>query len=237
MKKTMLVLVLGLLITATATALARGGPGRSGGSDEAPPTVKLTDKEKADLLYIREEEKLARDVYLTLYDTHQLRIFKNISEAEQRHMDALLSLLTKYEIPDPVGNRGRGKFKDKTLKALYKKLVATGKTSVIDALTVGATIEDLDIHDLVKNLKNTEKTDLRAVYQNLMKGSRNHMRAFSSQLTSREVTYEPTHISKEDYEAIVNSPWERGPVDSEGRSRGRGHGGGRGRGNGYRGGR
>jgi len=46
----------------------------------------LTAEEETELVYMREEEKLARDVYLTLTDTWQLPIFWNIAGAKQRHM-------------------------------------------------------------------------------------------------------------------------------------------------------
>jgi len=234
MKRAMLILLLALLVT--APALARGGRGeskRGGGKDascESLPLEEVDAKEEADLLYIREEEKLARDVYLTLYDVHRLQIFKNISASEQRHMDALLGLLVKYEIEDPVGDNAVGVFKNQDLRALYVKLVAAGKVSEIAALTVGATIEDLDINDLAHDIAGTDNEDLTMVYENLMRGSRNHMRAFTRQLNSRDVTYVPSYISQEDYDEIIDSPQERGKGGSDGKRKGRG--GGKGRGNG-----
>ena len=112
-------------------------------------------------------------------------------------------------------------------------------TSLIDALTVGATIEDLDIYDLLKAVGRTDKVDILAVYQNLLKGSRNHMRAFVGQLGQRDVTYVPQYISQEQFDEIVNSPKERGRVDANGDPAGPGGGEGRGhrRGRGGRGGR
>jgi len=148
-------------------------------------------------------------------------------------MDALLKLIVKYKLTDPVGDDAVGVFKDEKLQGLYTDLVAIGKKSEIDALTVGATIEDLDIHDLVGDIERTDNQDITLVYENLMRGSRNHMRAFTRQLESRDVTYTPVYISQAEYDAIIDSPQERGSGGNrKGRGGGRGRGNGGGRGNG-----
>ena len=72
--------------------------------------VDLTDSEKYWLTYMREEEKLARDVYIFLYDKWGSQIFNNISVSEQTHMDAIKTLLDRYGIPDPVADKGPGVF-------------------------------------------------------------------------------------------------------------------------------
>jgi hypothetical protein len=65
-------------------------------------TTSLTTEEKNDLLFMREEEKLARDVYLTLHDIWGTPVFANIATSEQQHMDAILKLLNTYKLPDPT---------------------------------------------------------------------------------------------------------------------------------------
>jgi hypothetical protein len=121
-------------------------------------------------------------------------------------------LLKKYNLPDPVKETGDkiGVFKDKYLQELYDKLIAEGKKSLVDALKVGATIEDLDIADLEKALQNTDNRDIRLVYLNLMKGSRNHMRAFVRLLRRFGSDYKPQYISVEEFQKIVSSRFERG---------------------------
>lgn len=109
------------------------------------PTEPLNSAELTSLSVMREEEKLARDVYITLYNKWGVNIFTNISHSEQTHMDAILMLLSKYSLTDPVGNNAVGVFNNVTLQNLYNQLVAQGNTSVLDAYKVGATIEDLDI--------------------------------------------------------------------------------------------
>lgn len=108
----------------------------------------LDQKEIESLLYMREEEKMARDVYIALGKKWNARVFDNISSAEQTHMDAILLLLNKYSIQDPVGNNGIGVFTNQKLQELYNQLVQQGNLSLVEAFKSGATIEDLDIYDL-----------------------------------------------------------------------------------------
>jgi hypothetical protein len=100
-------------------------------------TVSLTEAEKYWLTYMREEEKLARDVYLSLYDKWQSRVFKNISVSEQTHMDAIKNLLDKYGIADPAEGKAAGVFTNRDLQALYDELIEVGGVSLVDALEVG----------------------------------------------------------------------------------------------------
>jgi hypothetical protein len=141
----------------------------------------LSAEEKASLLYMREEEKVARDVYLALYDKWQLTIFKNISTSEQKHMDAIKTLLDRYQLKDPA--LGPGRFTNPDLQAMYNALIKQGNVSVVNALNVGVTIEETDIEDLQSGLAITVHNDIERVYQNLMTGSENHLAAFQSLLT------------------------------------------------------
>ena len=153
----------------------------------------LSADEVADLLHMREEEKLARDVYLALYDKWGSRVFQNIARAEQVHMDAVGALLQTYGIEDPVAKTGdaRGVFVNPDLQALYEQLVSQGSTSLVDALTVGVTIEKLDIEDLNRAIARTTHDDIRQVYKNLRRGSENHLQAFLRNLRALGVNYQP----------------------------------------------
>ncbi len=144
-------------------------------------TVALTADEQAALLYLREEEKLARDVYLGLYDTWQKRVFSNIARSEQNHMDAVKLLLDHYAVPDPVAANGVGVFTSPDLQALYDTLLTRGRTSAGEAIAVGILIEQKEIGDLQAFLSRTDKFDLQTVYNNLLDGSESHLAAFTSQ--------------------------------------------------------
>jgi hypothetical protein len=88
-------------------------------------------------------------------------------------------------------------------------LVATGSVSLVDGLKVGATIEEIDMIDLNKALLETDNQDIMLVYQNLLKGSRNHLRSFVSNLAKQGITYVPQYMAVADYQVIVNTPMER----------------------------
>ena len=166
--------------------------------------ITLSQQEIDDLKFLREEEKLARDVYLFSYDLYGETIFNNISKSEQQHMDQLLVLLNLYEINDPASTE-RGVFSNETLQTLYNDLVVQSSISLVEALNVGATIEDLDIKDIEEFEHETANSTILNVYDKLKCGSRNHIRNYTSQLTLNEVNYEPQFISLEKYIEILAS--------------------------------
>ncbi len=175
------------------------------------PMDELADEEVAGLLWMREEEKLARDVYLTLYERWELPVFKNIARSEQVHMEAVLALLERYSLDDPAMDAEIGEFANEDLQALYDQLVETGDESLEAALKVGAAIEEIDILDLERWLEQTDNEDIQLVYENLMMGSRNHLRAFTSTLEMQTgATYEPQYLTQEAYDEIVNGEMEMG---------------------------
>ncbi len=143
-------------------------------------TAQLTDQEITDLLHMREEEKVARDVYLKFYEMYNMPIFNNIAQSEQRHMDAVLNLLNGYGLADPVAGMGAGEFTP-AFQSLYNDLVAKGNT-LIGAYEVGVQIEELDIADLEVCISSTEVQNIITVYNNLLAGSGNHLKAFNSKL-------------------------------------------------------
>ena len=151
-------------------------------SDNSVLTAPLTDDEKYWLTYLREEEKVARDVYLSLNDTWNLRILKNIAASEQQHMDAIKQLLATYNIPDPAAGKGTGEFTNPDLQQLYDDLIQQGSISKAEALKVGIIIEETDIDDLNEAIATTRHNDLKTVYSKLLQGSLNHLDAFESSL-------------------------------------------------------
>ena len=176
------------------------------GIDPAP----LNEEEQADLLYMREEEKLARDVYSALYDMYGIPVFRNIAESEQAHMDSLAVLIERYGLSDPVGIDTAGVFVNQELQELYKDLVEQGGRSLLAAAEVGAAVEELDIADLDKALAESDNDDMRIVYQNLQKGSRNHLRSFTMQIERQGGDYSPVYLSEAEARAIVDRERETG---------------------------
>ena len=180
----------------------------------------LTPAEINGLLYMREEEKLARDVYLTFHDQYNTNVFTNIAGSEQVHTDAVLILLERYDITDPVGDNPIGVFANADLQTLYDELIASGTESEANALYVACAIEEIDILDLEEHMDYTLYKDIKMVYQHLLDGSGNHMRAFVpkwERLTGQ--IYEPRFMSEEAFDEIMSAS---GP----GGGGGNGHGGG-----------
>lgn len=203
------------LLTWTAAALfavgasicgAQGtGSGFGGGGGD------LSEEEAEHMEFMREEEKVARDTYLVLYEAWTLTVFTNISASEQSHMDAMLKLLNKYDLEDPAAGNGIGEFSDPYLQSLYDGLVAKGELSDLDALQVGGIIEETDMHDILDAIEHTDNADIVAVYENLLCGSRNHLRSFARNIEA--MTGEPYEaltdaLPQEEVDAIVNSPME-----------------------------
>lgn len=175
------------------------------------PKSELSKEETEGLLWMREEEKLARDVYLTLYEKWQMPTFKNIAESEQTYMDMVAVLTRKYNLTDPIADDKVGSFTNPEIQELYNKLVEDGSSSIEEALKTSAAIEGMDIVDLQKQLSKSDNEDIVYIYENLMKGSRNHLRSFTSVIKRNYgITYKPQYLNEEDYERIINSPMETG---------------------------
>lgn len=164
----------------------------------------LSDEEASGLIYVVEEEKLARDVYLTLHNETGLTVFERIAQSEQRHMDAMLSLIEKYNLTAPSTLDQIGVFENPELQALYDQLVEQGSQSTIDALKVGgALIEETDIKDLEEWIAKTDNEDIVRVYSNLMAGSENHLRAFVRNLEAQGVEYTAQVLPQEQVDEIL----------------------------------
>jgi hypothetical protein len=170
----------------------------------------LSAVEEADLLFMREEEKLARDTYLTLYELWDLTVLSNIASSEQAHMDALLKLLKKYKLPDPAANTEIGEFTNTDLQTLYNTLIAKGELSSLDALKVGGIIEEKDMQDIKEAIERSQKDDIDAVYEKLLCGSRNHLRSFAQNIqTLTGAPYVAQILPQIEVDQILQSPMER----------------------------
>ncbi len=163
----------------------------------------LTDNDLETLQFLLEEEKMARDVYSLLGDEFGIQIFKNISNSEQKHMDFILETMNAYNI-DPIYSIDAGEFINTEIQNLYNTLTNNGMNSPVDALIVGATIEDLDIYDLDQNIASIINETLIQLYAKLKCGSENHMRAFAENLQNHQSNYSPQYISQSQYNDILS---------------------------------
>lgn len=214
MKRT--VAVITIAVAVAATTFSQGFDGRAGapapvagrGNDHdatlaALPVESLSSAEREALLYMVEEEKMARDVYLHLYEVWNVRTFSNIARSEEQHIAAVSSLLDRYDIEAPATLDDPGTFENEQLQSMYEQLVANGEKSLEAAFTVGATIEDVDLADLTAELAGVDNQDIMMVFESLIAGSENHMRSFVRQLDRIGASYAPQHIDEFYYRDIV----------------------------------
>ncbi|MCB9869887.1 MAG: DUF2202 domain-containing protein [Planctomycetes bacterium] len=205
-----------LWITCTALSLPMPAQGKLMRYLESLPKQSISTAERDQLLTLRQEEKLARDVYQVLYAVWRLPAFDNIAQSEQSHMNLVKWALDRYAIPDPLTSDAWGVYRDAQFATLFVELVRFGLNSPVHALAVGAFIEDLDIADLDTALRVSDNRDLDTVWQNLQRGSRNHLRSFYKLLLDRGIAYPGFVLSYAQIQAIVTTAQETQPVDENG---------------------
>ncbi len=196
-------------------------------------TPTLSAEEEVHLIFMREEEKLARDVYLTLAGMYpEVGTFYNIAtKAEQSHTDSVLAKLDKYGVPDPNPQTNdlpdsigvfTGELFGDYFTEKFEILTDWGSVSLLDALYVGAFIEELDMLDIAEcpkvivdgdngiedggcGLVNTDRRDLQNLLNNLLEGSKNHLRAYVSQIEAiiGEGEYQAQVLSQAEVDEIL----------------------------------
>ena len=169
--------------------------------------ISILQKDKEALLFMLEEEKLARDTYQYLNEKWNMSQFANIKNSEQTHMNAIETLLQQYKVSYTI--LPEGVFSDPELQTLYNTFKVDGEKSVIAALQIGATIEDLDIKDLETFISDTENTQIINVYQSLQCGSRNHLRSFMQGLATNGGDYTQQFITEAEFNTIINGSHEQ----------------------------
>ena len=166
----------------------------------------LSKEEIEYIAHMREEEKIARDVYITLYKKWGIKTFDNIKNAEQRHMDLVKVLIDKYGLEDSMVDNTVGVFKTKEFQDLYNSLIEKGMKSEIEAIKVGLTIEDLDIYDLDRYLAQTDNQDIQNIFEKLNEGSFHHAQAYTRQLERYNGgDYKPQYLNQERWDEVLDS--------------------------------
>lgn len=175
------------------------------------PISTLSTAEADSLAFMREEEQLAHDVYAVSATLWSPPAFANITASEATHSAAVKALLDRHQLADPLAGLADGNFKTPAFQSLYSALVTASRVSLVEALKVGAQIEELDMRDITVQKAGIDNADILMIYDNLLRGSRNHLRAFMTVLTRQGGTYVPQYISQAEFDAIVNSAVETGP--------------------------
>ncbi len=182
----------------------RAGQGRLDGASGdhaslsyAVDGLTLTDAEKDALLFMVEEEKLAADVYMRLYELWNLPLFQNIQQSELQHQQAIIHLLEQFGLSNPAADQP-GVFVNPQLQSLYDQMIQSGSSSLVEALRIGAIIEELDIVDLQQRLAQTANPAIQQAFNNLMNGSIRHWKSFTAQYERQTGTvYQPQYLSAE----------------------------------------
>ncbi len=186
-------------------------------NDDGTLAGDVTEDDISSLLFVYEEEKMARDVYLYLYDMYQSRVFSNIANSEETHMDQVLNLIEGYGIEN-TGSLEFGVFNNEDIQSIYDGLIADGSVSLEEALKVGAFIEEFDIVDLVEWAEVVSNENIKIVYGNLHAGSENHLRAFVRNLSNIGVGYEPELLDEVYYAEILSGTSGNGNGNRRGKN-------------------
>lgn len=216
---------LAIALAGSGSVVASRDDNRGKGSKKS---ATLDFNEETHLVFMREEEKLARDVYTKLGDMYpNATVFGNIDDSEQRHTDAVKEMLLQYDIDDPNTNDNLGIYTGKDyadyFTEKYKLLTEMGADSELLALYVGALIEELDMLDLVQcpkaiveadngidsvddcGLVYTDEEDVESLLESLLDGSKNHLRAYVGKIEAviGEGNYEAQILEQDEVDEIL----------------------------------
>lgn len=175
------------------------------------PVASLSQAEADGMGYLREEEQLAQALIALDASLYAPTVFDNIAASEETHAAAMLTLLQRYQLPDPLAGLPDGQFATASLQAFYDSLAASSATGIVPALMAALQLEERSIVDIDAQLAFVDNADLQLVYTHLMRGSRNHLRAFWKQLQAQGGSYVPAYLTQAEFDAIVDSPIETGP--------------------------
>lgn len=185
--------------------------------------------EQTHLVFMCEEEKLARDVYITLGTQYPgAKVFGNIDDSEERHKCSVADMLTKYAVANPSTNDNVGVFTGEDygwyFTEKYAALIKRGSVSALEALYVGAFIEELDMLDINQCPKvivetdngindvsecgkvYTDNPDIQRLYESLLEGSKNHLRAYVGDIETviGDGNYVAQVLTQEQVDAILD---------------------------------
>ncbi|MRJ03114.1 MAG: DUF2202 domain-containing protein [Epsilonproteobacteria bacterium] len=216
-----------------------------------PVDTTLTPEQRYEIAWMYNEEKLAHDVYLNLYELYKdqgwARPLYNIGEgSESQHMAAVRQLAEAYDVnvsddymtpydPDLVASLDSGEFAVSDIQSLYNTLYEKGSQSLQDALEVGCIVEVTDVVDLNEALQVAEgNEDLTRVFTYLRSGSYNHYWAFDRALKQLGVEDGCCSLGEEYCKTPEEFPTGENGQGAGGQGQGNGNGGGYGKGNGPR---
>lgn len=167
----------------------------------------ITESEKAAIIFVVQEEKVAHDFYAAMYELHGLTPFRSISKSEGLHMDKAKSLVDHFGIEDPNSENydTPGKFSSNKFQVMYDDLVREGSKSIPDALIESARFEEMDIVDIEKFNSTIQNEFIKSTFESLIGISKNHLKAIVRELSERGIEYSPFYLTREELNNIVES--------------------------------
>ncbi len=191
------------LIVSAGFLLAGTACSKDTKQSDNPAVIELSAGQKAHLVQLYEEEKLAHDLYTEFYAEHNYKPFSHHSEAEAKHMGFVADILSKYELPIP--QNVAGVFNNAEYQKAYNEWLPKGLADGKDALYIAAYIEEMDILDLMNAIDNiAEADDIKALYEELLMGSENHLRAYNKFIgLELGLTYQPQIMDQALFDAIM----------------------------------
>ena len=164
----------------------------------APPT----DAEKASLIYAREEQKVARDLYQQLGEKWLSPVLASNAQAEQKHFDAVKTLLDRFGMTDPA-RPAAGQFTDPVLQKMYASLLERGGRSLVEAFNAAAYMEEAEIGDTGKFVEYANRLDIIRGLGTVYAEDRSHLRAYVAELKKLGVDYQPQLLSRSDFDNLM----------------------------------
>jgi len=208
------------------------------------PNSELTQEVKESLAYMGNEERLAYDIYTTLYNYHmdkgtEINQFANIVKSEQKHIEIVQNTIQKYNLDisklsvvvDPVADKDvafedmpMGKYDVPAIQELYDSLYEKGVASKQAALEVGCIVEVVDIDDLDEFILQAEvsnATDIVDAFNILRDGSYNHFWAFDKGLKAIGVDEGCAVLGAKYEKAVEEYPNNKGDSDKGNKGKGK----------------
>ena len=154
------------------------GMRQGAGMHAAYPSGELTADQRTALAGMADEEKLALDLYGAFEDRYDDVTFARIAASEARHLAAVRTLLTTYDIADPTAGLDPGEFADEEVAALYEELLAEGESSSAEAYAAARAVEADDLAALEAAGTGVTAEDVAHVYAQLTAASERHLATF-----------------------------------------------------------
>lgn len=177
------------------------------------PVLNVTDPLTADeiefLFAMREDEKMAKDLYTAFGAQYPTAVqFSRIATAEATHVAAIETMLTYYEVSFPALTPA-GVFADAEKQAQYDAFLAQG-TTIQGAFEVMALLEEENIAAYKAVEATATNANIKLILANMVRASSNHLKAAVRQLTILGITYTPTHLDQATFDEVISSAFAQG---------------------------